>query len=208
MLRILGRTSSINVRKVLWTCAEIGLPFEREDWGLGLRPTSDAAFTALNPNALVPVVRDGDFVLWESNTICRWLAAEHGRDDLLPRAPRERALVERWMDWQATELNTAWRYAFMALVRHSAAHADARAIAASSAEWNRAMSLLDAQLHSHGHAFVAGDRFTLADIVLGLSTQRWLVTPIDRPALPAVLAHHERLRARPAFIAQGCGEHP
>jgi glutathione S-transferase len=70
------------------------------------------------------------------------------------------------------------------------------------------MSLLDAQLQSHGRAFVAGDRFTLADIVLGLSTQRWLATPIDRPVLPAVLAHHERLRARPAFIAQGCGEHP
>ena len=119
MLKILGRASSINVRKVLWTCAEIGLPFEREDWGIGFQPTSDAAFTALNPNALVPVVRDGDFVLWESNTICRWLAAEHRRDDLLPSAPRDRALVERWMDWQATELNSAWRYAFYALVRQS-----------------------------------------------------------------------------------------
>jgi glutathione S-transferase len=76
VLKIVGRASSINVRKVLWTCAEIGLPFEREDWGIGFQPTSDPAFTALNPNALVPVVRDGDFVLWESNTICHWLATE------------------------------------------------------------------------------------------------------------------------------------
>ncbi len=198
MLKILGRASSINVRKVLWTCAEIGLPFEREDWGIGFQSTSDPAFTALNPNALVPVVRDGDFVLWESNTVCRWLAAEHGRDDLLPASPRDRALVERWMDWQATELNSAWRYAFHALVRKSPQHQDAKQIEASVQQWNRTMSLLDAQLRSTG-AFATGPRFTLADIVLGLSTHRWLATPIERPALPHVAEYHQRLRERPGF---------
>jgi glutathione S-transferase len=198
VLKILGRASSINVRKVLWTCAEIGLPFEREDWGIGFKPTSDAAFTALNPNALVPVVRDGDFVLWESNTICRWLAAEHGRDDLLPSAPRERALVERWMDWQATELNSAWRYAFYALVRQSAQHQDAAQISASIQQWHRMMSLLDTQLQRTG-AYAAGLHFTLADVVLGLSTHRWLATPMERPALPLVAAYHERLSERPGF---------
>jgi glutathione S-transferase len=201
MLKILGRVSSINVRKVLWTCAEIGLPFEREDWGAGFRPTQDPAFTALNPNALVPVVIDENFVLWESNTICRWLAAEHGRDDLLPRAPRARALVERWMDWQATELNNAWRYPFLALVRHSPQHQDPVQIEAGVRDWNRAMALLDAQLQRSG-AFAAGEAFTLADIVLGLSTLRWLATPIERPSLPAVAAYIERLRQRPAFAAQ------
>jgi glutathione S-transferase len=198
VLKVLGRASSINVRKVLWTCAEIGLPFEREDWGIGFQPTSDPAFTSLNPNALVPVVRDGDFVLWESNTICRWLASEHRRDDLLPSAPRERALVERWMDWQATELNSAWRYAFYALVRKSPQHQDAQDIEASVRQWNRTMSLLDAQLHSTG-AYAAGDRFTLADVVLGVATHRWLATPIERPALPHVAAYHQRLSQRPGF---------
>lgn len=198
MLKILGRASSINVRKVLWTCAEIGLPFEREDWGIGFKPTSDAAFTALNPNALVPVVQQGDFVLWESNTICRWLASEHVREDLLPSTPRERALVERWMDWQATELNSAWRYAFYALVRKSARHQDSAQIEASVQQWNRAMSLLDVQLHCTG-AFVAGQHFTLADVVLGVSTHRWLATPIQRPALPHVAAYHRRLSERPGF---------
>ena len=201
MLKILGRASSINVRKVLWTCAEIGLPFEREDWGAGFRPTSDATFTALNPNALVPVVVQDDFVLWESNTICRWLAAEHGRDDLLPAAPRERALIERWMDWQATELNGAWRYAFYALVRKSAQHQDAALIEASVREWNRAMALLDAHLQRSGD-YAAASRFSLADIVLGLATHRWLAAPIERPALGAVAAYHERLRSRPAFRQQ------
>jgi glutathione S-transferase len=198
VLKILGRASSINVRKVLWTCAEIGLPFEREDWGIGFQPTSDAAFTALNPNALVPVVRDGDFVLWESNTICRWLASERRRDDLLPSAPRDRALVERWMDWQATELNSAWRYAFYALVRKSTQHQDAKEIEISVRQWNRLMSLLDAQLQSTG-AFATGLQFTLADIVLGVSTHRWLSTPIERPALAHVAAYHLRLHERPGF---------
>jgi glutathione S-transferase len=207
MLKILGRVSSINVRKVLWTCTEIGLPFEREDWGIGFRPTRDPAFTALNPNALVPVAIDGEFVLWESNTICRWLAAEHGRADLLPEAPRERALVERWMDWQLGDLNNAWRYAFMGLVRQSPAHRDAAAIAASASEWNRLMGLLEAHLQRLGpHA--TGADFTLADIVLGLAVQRWRRTPIEHAALPALESYLDQLQARPAFAAAGCAEHP
>jgi glutathione S-transferase len=206
-VKVLGRASSINVRKVLWTAAEAGLDVEREDWGIGFRSTREQEFLALNPNALVPVLIDDDFVLWESNTICRYLAAKSGRTDLLPIAPRARAEVERWMDWQAGELNNAWRYAFMALVRKSAAHTDAAAIAASAADWNRHMTLLDAQLRRTG-AHVAGTDFTLADIVLGVSTQRWLATPIERPALPAVQAWFERVSQRPAYRAQGIGTHP
>ena len=211
MLKILGRTSSINVRKVLWTCAELGLDFEREDWGSGFRPTRDPVFLALNPNALVPVLieseLDGDFVLWESNTICRYLAAKAARDDLLPASPRARAEVERWMDWQAGELNNAWRYAFMGPVRKSPAHQDPDAIAASAASWNRHMALLDAQLERHGGHAALG-RFTLADIVLGLAVHRWRMTPIERPALAAVDAYYRQLTARPAFALHGCGAHP
>ena len=118
MLRILGKESSINVRKVLWTCDELGLAVEREDWGSGFRTTDDPAFLRLNPNAMVPVIDDGGFVLWESNTICRYLATKHRSLALLPSEPQQRARVEQWMDWQATELNNAWRYAFMGLVRH------------------------------------------------------------------------------------------
>lgn len=207
MLKILGRPSSINVRKVLWTCGEIGLPFELEPWGAGVRSTDDPAFRALNPNALVPVLVDGDFVLWESNTICRYLALQHGRSDLLPASARERARVEQWMDWQAGELNNAWRYAFMSLVRQSPAHRDAAAVAASAEAWNRHMAMLEAQLQRTG-AFVAGEAFTLADVVLGLATHRWLNTPIERPALPAVERFHAVLAARPAFIGQRIGDHP
>jgi glutathione S-transferase len=191
-LTILGKTVSINVRKVLWTCAELDLPFEHVE--------SDPALLARNPNALVPVIRDGDFVLWESNAICRYLAGKQARHGLLPEDPRQRAQVEQWMDWQATELNSAWRYCFMALVRQSPAHRDPGAIAASVDAWNRCMRMLD-QHFIEGGQFVTGEFFTLADVVLGLSTHRWLLSPIERPHLDAVLGYYQRLSVRPAFRA-------
>jgi len=202
MLQILGRSSSINVRKVLWLCAEIGVPYQQQMWGTGFQSTQAPEFLALNPNALVPVIRDGGLVLWESNTICRYLAGQHGRTDLLPNEPRARARVEQWMDWMATELNSAWRYAFMALVRKAADYTDARAIEASIANWNRHMALLDGQLQRSG-SHVAGATFTLADITVGLATHRWFMTPMQRPALAAVEAYYERLSERPGYRAHG-----
>ncbi len=199
MLEVHGRTSSINVRKVLWTCDELGLAYAREDWGIGFRSPQAPEFLARNPNGLVPVIVDEGFVLWESNTICRYLAARHGRADLLPADAQARARVEQWMDWQAGELNNAWRYAFMGLVRQSPAHRDAAAIEASRDSWNRHMQILDTQL-AHTGDYVAGPAFTLADIVLGLSVHRWLMTPIVRPELPAVASYVRRLSQRPAFM--------
>ena len=200
MLRILGKASSINVRKVLWTCAELGIPFEREDWGAGFRSTHAPDFLALNPNAMVPVLVDGDVVLWESNTICRYLVARHGEDSpLLPREPAARARVEQWMDWQATELNNAWRYAFMALVRNSPAHADPAQVGHSIAQWHRHMGILERQLEKTG-AHAAGPDFSLADVVLGLSLNRWLMTPMQRPDYPALRAYAELLRQRPGCL--------
>ena len=117
MLTILGKRSSINVRKVLWTCEEAGLAYQQEDYGSGFKPLDTPEFQRLNPNSLVPVLLDDDFVLWESNSICRYLARKAERWDLLPAEPQPAAEVEHWMDWQATEFNTAWRHAFMGLVR-------------------------------------------------------------------------------------------
>jgi glutathione S-transferase len=199
MLRILGRVSSINVRKVLWTCAELDLPFERVD--------SDSQLLARNPNALVPVIRDGDFVLWESNAICRYLAGKHPRAKLLPHDPEARAQVEQWMDWQATDLNSAWRYSFLALARRSPAHADPASIADSVAEWNRHMRMLDSHF-AHGGQFITGEFFTLADVVLGLTTHRWLHTPMDRPHLDALHGYYQRLSVRPAFRAHVSADVP
>ncbi|MCF8534441.1 MAG: glutathione S-transferase N-terminal domain-containing protein [Reyranella sp.] len=192
-LRIIGKASSINVRKVLWACEEMAVAYERCDDGPEL---------ARNPNGLVPVIVDGDFVLWESHTILRYLAGRHGATDLLPLEPRRRAEVEQWIDWQATDLNSSWRYAFMALVRRDPAFDDPRQIAASTTNWNRMMSILDARLATT-QAFVAGADFTLADIPIGLSVNRWLMTPLQRPWFPAVEAYYERLSTRPAFRKHG-----
>jgi len=202
MLRILGKPGSINVRKVLWLCEELALAYELEPWGAGYRDTHVPEFLALNPNAMVPVLVDGDAVLWESNTICRYLAGRERREDLLPRDALPRARVEQWMDWQAGDLNNAWRYAFMSLVRHSAAHQDSQAIAASNVAWNHHMTILEHQLDKTG-AYAAGAAFTLADIVLGVSVNRWFMTPIERPDLPNVKAYYDRLATRPGFLQHG-----
>ena len=202
MLKLFGKSSSINVRKVLWLCAEMQLDFEHEEWGSGAQSTNVPEFLALNPNAMVPVIKDEEFVLWESNSICRYLADKQARQDLLPSRGGERALVEQWMDWQATELNNSWRYAFMALVRRSPAHEEAAAVAASVDSWNRHMRILDAQL-AKTRAYVTGERFTLADVLLGLSANRWYMTPMERPELPAVRAYFELLSQRPGFLLHG-----
>lgn len=199
-MKLLGHKKSINVRKVLWTCVELGLSPECEDWGGDSQPTSASEFLGLNPKGLIPVLVDGDFVLSESNSICRFLATCEGRSDLLPTTAVDRALVECWMDWQISELNSAWRYAFMGLVRRSGDFADVDAQTASIRSWNHAMTLLEKRLF-FTESYVCGESFTLADIVLALSTNRWELTPMDRPALPAVDAWMARISSRPGFVA-------
>lgn len=198
MLRILGRTTSINVRKVLWTAAELGLDFRHEaEWGIG-RDVRGPEFLTLNPNGQMPVVETEDGVLWESNAICRYLAAKAGRTDLLPAEPFARFEVERWMDWQATDVNFSFRPAFLALVRKDPTYVgDTVAVSRSSEQWNALMLILERQLAKTG-AYVAGVEFTLADIVLGLTLQRWLLTPMVRPFTPALGTWRERLLARPS----------
>ncbi|GAA0750570.1 glutathione S-transferase [Ideonella azotifigens] len=203
MLTLLGRSPSINVRKVLWLCAEMQLPIAHEEWGTPQLPLDQPLFLSLNPNAQVPVLRDGGFVLWESNSICRYLAGREKRADLLPTTPAARAQVEQWMDWQLGDLNNAWRYAFMGLVRHSPAHADPALVARSLVDWTRLMQILDTQLSKTG-AFVTGEDFTLADVVIGLSVHRWFSTPLeDRLPLPAVDEYYAQLSMRPAFQLHG-----
>jgi glutathione S-transferase len=202
MLKILGKPTSINVRKVLWTCEELALPYVLAPWGTGELSLQSPEFLALNPNAMVPVIDDDGFILWESNSICRYLADRHGDGALLPPPSQQRALVERWMDWQATDLNTAWRYPFLSLVRASPAHQDAAQLAAGVAAWNRAMTLLDTHLAANG-PYLAGERLTLADVVIGLSVNRWKSTPLAHADLPAVEAYFDLLSQRPAFLRHG-----
>lgn len=195
MLKILGRTSSINVRKVLWVCEELGIPYSREDWGSGFRSTREEEFLRLNPRALIPVVIDGDDILTESNAICRYLADRHGRDTLLPVAGAARAGVEAWMDWMIADLNASWRYAVQALVRKRPGFDNPAEIQRSIDEWNSLMRVFDTQLAGRG-PYLCG-AFSLADIVMGLAVHRWQKSPITRLDLPNVARYAEGLRQRP-----------
>jgi len=196
MLRILGRITSINVRKAVWAAEEMGLNYEREDWGLPLRDPKVPEFLALNPNAQVPVLIDGDFVLWESNAIMRYLG-EKEPGPAWPQDLRQRALADQWLTWQATELNPQWGYAVQALMRRNPAFNDEARRDESIRNWSARMAILEGQLE-RTEAYVAGKDFTLADIALSLSVHRWFSTPFVHPYLPQVAAYYERCKARPA----------
>ncbi len=112
-LQILGRANSFNVRKVLWVCDEIGIPFVREDFGRGFKPTDTPEFRKLNLTGQVPVVIDGGRAMRESNTIVRYLAAKHKAIDLYPEDLDQRQAIEQWMDWVAYDITHALRGAFL-----------------------------------------------------------------------------------------------
>ncbi len=197
MIRVWGRQSSVNVQKVLWTCEEIGLRFERIDAGGSFSNLQTESFRALNPNGRIPVLEDDGFVLWESNAIVRYLAATYGAGQLCPLDSRARADAERWMDWQLTDILPSMRTLFFQLIRAREDEQDPAALAASIRAAEAAWRLLDGQLE--GRRFLAGDDVSIADIPLGTFVHRWMALPIDRPVLPSLTAWFERLAARPPY---------
>ena len=195
MLKVLGRVTSINVRKVLWALDELGLGYEREDWGLPLRDPKVPEFLALNPNAQVPVVIEGEFVLWESNAILIYLAEREGQ--LLPEQLELRALALQWLGWQASELNPPWGYAVNALIRKTPGYDDPARIADSMARWSAKMEILEAALAGASTGYI-GAGFSIADIALGLSVHRWMSISAEKKEFPAVADYYERLMSREA----------
>ena len=195
MLKVLGRVTSINVRKVLWALDELGLGYEREDWGMPLRDPKVPEFLALNPNGQVPVVIEGEFVLWESNAILIYLAEREGQ--LLPEQLELRALTLQWLGWQASELNPPWGYAVNALIRKTPGYDDPARIADSMARWTAKMEILEAALAGAGTGYI-GAGFSIADIALGLSVHRWMSIRAEKKEFPAVAEYYERLMSREA----------
>jgi glutathione S-transferase len=198
MLTIYGRTNSVNVQKVLWCLHELDVPYERFDAGLQHGKNNEPWYLELNPNGRVPLLVDGAFSLWESNTIVRYLAAKHGAGTLYPTAPEARALSERWMDWQLSTLIQPVSTVFQNLLRRPPPQRDGAAIALATVEANRAVVLLDA--HLQRQPYVAGETFTMGDIPVGAVAHRWLEIPgIERPELPALRAWRARLAEQPGF---------
>jgi len=196
MLKIWGRLTSINVRKVVLAAQELAIPFERTDAGgaFGIVRTPD--YLAKNPNATIPLIEDDQVQLWESNVIVRYLCARHAPDTLYPLALPQRFDAERWMDWQQTTLNPAARNAFIQWIRTPADRRDAQLIASSVAATEPLMAILDA--HLAGQPFVAGDRVTMADLPLACELDRWRSLPQPRPPRPHIDRWYAAMLARPA----------
>ena len=197
MLKIWGRANSINVQKVLWVCGELNLPFERIDAGMQFGVNNTPEFKAKNPNALVPLIDDAGFLLWESQAIVRYLARKHGLGSVCPSDAMACADADRWMDWNATTVWPSLRPVFWNLVRTPPEKRDMPLVASSRTALATSMGILNA--HLAGRQYVAGDAFTMGDIPLGVSAHRWFRMEIERENLPHLAAYYKRLQARPAY---------
>jgi glutathione S-transferase len=197
MLKIWGNADSINVQKVLWCCEEIGLAYERIDAGRHYGVVNTAAFRRLNPNGLVPTIEDDGFVVWESGSVLRYLAAKHAAGSLWPEDVAARAEVDRWIDWSNSTLWPSMVPIFRAFLRTPEHERDDNLVEAARRETLDAMHILDAQLE--GRAFVGGERFTMGDIALGCAVWRWMSLPIERDDLPQVQRWFDALSKREAY---------
>jgi glutathione S-transferase len=197
MLRIWGRTNSINVQKVMWAVGEVGRPHERIDVGGAFGGLDSAEYRALNANGRIPTIEDDGVVVWESNACVRYLAARYSADGLWPEDPVARAGADMWMDWQQTTLLTDMTTVFWGLVRTPEAERDHVAIEAAAGRLGGLWRRLDN--HLAGRRYVAGDHFTMGDIPVGAACYRYYQLAIERPKLAAIEAWYGRLQQRKPY---------
>ncbi|WP_271407933.1 glutathione S-transferase family protein [Pseudomonas sp. Q1-7] len=197
MLRIWGRINSTNVRKALWAAEEAGIAYERLDAGGAFGLVNEAAYRARNPNGLVPMIEDGDLVLWESNAIVRYLAARYAAGSLYPESPVLRAEGDKWMDWATSSFATPFRDLFWGTLRTPPAERNQALIDAALTRCGELLAIPDRALA--GRPYLSGDAFAMGDIPLGCFAYAWFEMPILRPELPNLEAWYERLKARPAY---------
>lgn len=200
MLKVWGRNNSINVQKVMWTVAELGLDHRRIDAGGRFGGLDTPDYGVLNPNRLVPVIEDGDMVVWESNAIVRYLAARYGEGGLWPADPALRAQADKWMDWKITSLQPDMTVVFWGLVRTPPEQRDTARIETAAERLGRTFAILDD--HLADRRCVAGDELTMGDIPVGAACYRYHALPIRRPALPNLESWYARLQEREAFRSQ------
>lgn len=197
MLRIWGRTNSINVQKVLWTCAELGLPYERIDAGMQYGVNNTPEFRAMNPNGLVPLINDDGFVLWESHAIVRYLARSHGLGTLCPKDTKAAADADRWMEWYSTTLWNHMKPVFWNLIRTPPEKRNMTEVEDNRQKLAGYLSMADAHLAKNEYLSSAG--FTMADIPLAVLAHRWFNVPIERPQLPHFERWFQLVSGRPGF---------
>jgi glutathione S-transferase len=196
MLRVLGRSTSGNVQKVIWLLEELGsVPYRREDYGRQFNNTSDAAYLRLNPNGKVPTLVDGELAVWESNTILRYLCNRYGGEAFYPADAVRRSVIERWMDWQLASLYGPYVAIFKEAKKPAAERA--ASFATDAAELRTQLQILEQAAALD--PWVVGGALSLADICLGPIVHRCLDFPVDLGGLPKVRAWRERVAGRPAF---------
>jgi glutathione S-transferase len=196
MVKILGRSTSGNVQKVVWLLEELGQPYTREDYGRQFNNTQTEAYLKLNPSGKVPTLVDGNVVVWESNTILRYRCSKSaGGAALYPTEPASRSQVERWMDWQLASLNGP----YLGVFKESKKKEEERAasFAADSKELAAQLELLE--MGTAGRAFIAGANFSIADICLGPIVDRCLGFPVALPAVPGIRAWRDKIVSRAAY---------
>lgn len=197
MLKIWGRTNSVNVKKVLWCAQELALTYERVDAGGPYGVVNEPAYRAMNPNGLVPVVEDDGLVLWESNVIVRYLAAKHQAFQLYPAAAADRAKLEIWMDWVASTVMDPYRQLFWNTVRLAPADRNPAAAEKGLQDLGPLLAIADQALSKQ--PYLSGNTLGVADIPLGCLAYAWFNMPVQRPDLPHLHAWYERLAERPAY---------
>lgn len=197
MLTIWGRNNSINVQKVMWTVAELGLEHRRHDVGRQFGGLDTAEYRAMNPNGLIPTIDDDGTIIWESNAVVRYLAAKYGAGSLWPENPAARAAADRWMDWAITTIMPPMAPVFIGLIRTPPAERDGAAIAAGAQKMTDNWRILDA--HLAASPYVAGVNLSIADIPLGCACYRYYALDIPHPEMPNLMAWYERLQAREAY---------
>lgn len=201
MLKLWGRVNSVNVKKVLWMLDELGIPYERSDAGMEHGVVDTPEYRVMNPNGRIPTIEDGGFVLWESNSILRYLAMKHA-SLLYPADLAARASADRWMDWQLSTLSGAERNLFWGLVRTLPEKRDMGAVMAAMKAAAACWAMLDAHVARHGGPYVDGAAMTIADIVLGCYARRWFGAEVrveGMPEFPALAAWYAKLGERPGF---------
>ncbi|CDG17230.1 glutathione S-transferase family protein [Xenorhabdus doucetiae] len=197
MLTIWGRKNSSNVKKVLWCLEELNVPYQQVDIGGKFGQLNDPEYLRMNPNAVIPCLQEDDFILWESNTIVRYLAAKFGKDSLYPADLQERASVEKWMDWVGCNLFPPIKQFMISFVRTPEDQRDPQVITQSLAEIEKLLKIVDGTLTNQ--QYLSGDKLGMADIALAPLAYLWLGVEIERPSLPNLERWYQLLTERPAF---------
>ncbi|WP_340610666.1 glutathione S-transferase family protein [Xenorhabdus bharatensis] len=197
MLTVWGRKNSSNVKKVLWCLEELNVPYQQIDIGGKFGKLDDPNYLHMNPNGVIPCLQDGDFTLWESNVIVRYLAEKFGKNTLYPNDIKEKYNIEKWMDWTGCNLFSPIKQLMISLVRTPEAQRDQKVIAQALAEIERLLKIADEALSQQ--TYLSGDKFGMADIALAPFIYPWINVMTERPSLPNLERWYQLMTERPAF---------